>query len=49
MLLVDINDRTGTELPINFHGVRLGKKEIAAVRKVRPEYDQDAELREANI
>lgn len=41
------NDRAGTALPLNFHGVRLGKKEIAAVHKIYPDYDQDAELREA--
>lgn len=35
------------ELPLNFHAVRLGKKELAAVHKVFPEYDQDAELAEA--
>lgn len=36
-----------TVLPVNFYGVRLGQKEIAAVHKVYPEYDQEAELAEA--
>jgi hypothetical protein len=48
-MLIDMIGRTGTDIPLNFHGVRLGKKEIAAVHKVRPDYDQDVELREAGF
>ena len=50
MSATNMTSRAGgprTVLPYNFHQVRLGKKEIAAVHKVYPEYDQELELEEA--
>jgi hypothetical protein len=36
-----IDSRGGINLPINFEHVKLGKKEVMAVRQVYPDYEPE--------
>ena len=39
-------NRARQQIPLNFTQVRLGKKEVDSVRRIDPDYDQDAEVEE---